>query len=113
MTLIKCPECGKDVSNTCDQCIHCGYRLIKTTPKIHNNDNDVMTKAEAKFCIVMGFFSFVLGIVLIIVISYFVFINKINFWNILWLFLFVLVIIIGIISLVKGINHLRCNIDNE
>lgn len=27
MALIKCPECGKDVSDTCKQCIHCGYDL--------------------------------------------------------------------------------------
>lgn len=25
--LIKCPECGKDVSDTCEFCIHCGFRL--------------------------------------------------------------------------------------
>lgn len=29
MALIKCPECGKDVSDTCEYCIHCGYRLSK------------------------------------------------------------------------------------
>ena len=23
--IIKCPECGKDVSNKADKCIHCGY----------------------------------------------------------------------------------------
>lgn len=27
MTLIKCPECGKEISDTCDVCIHCGYKL--------------------------------------------------------------------------------------
>ena len=25
--LIKCPECGKDVSNKANACIHCGYPL--------------------------------------------------------------------------------------
>ena len=29
MALIKCPECGKDISDTCDQCIHCGFKLKK------------------------------------------------------------------------------------
>lgn len=29
MALIKCPECGKEVSDTCDKCIHCGYQLKK------------------------------------------------------------------------------------
>ena len=27
MALIKCPECGKDVSDTIENCIHCGYKL--------------------------------------------------------------------------------------
>ena len=32
MALIKCPECGKEVSDTCDVCIHCGYRLKPVNP---------------------------------------------------------------------------------
>ena len=31
MALIKCPECGKDVSDRATTCIHCGYPLISTT----------------------------------------------------------------------------------
>lgn len=27
MALINCPECGKEISDTCDACIHCGYKL--------------------------------------------------------------------------------------
>lgn len=27
MALIKCPECGKDVTDTASKCIHCGYML--------------------------------------------------------------------------------------
>ena len=27
MALIKCPECGKEVSDKAPQCIHCGYPL--------------------------------------------------------------------------------------
>ena len=29
MALIKCPECGKEVSDTCEQCVHCGYIFPK------------------------------------------------------------------------------------
>ncbi len=29
MALIKCPECGREISDTCDSCIHCGYKLSK------------------------------------------------------------------------------------
>lgn len=31
MALIKCPECGKKVSDKANECIHCGY-------PINNND---------------------------------------------------------------------------
>lgn len=27
MALIKCPECGKEVSSTAESCIHCGFQL--------------------------------------------------------------------------------------
>ena len=27
MALINCPECGKEISDTADVCIHCGYKL--------------------------------------------------------------------------------------
>lgn len=37
MTLIKCPECGKEISDKSNQCIHCGYPLIiKNEQKIPN-----------------------------------------------------------------------------
>ena len=29
MALIKCPECGNEISDTCDSCIHCGYKFKK------------------------------------------------------------------------------------
>ncbi len=31
MALIKCPECGKEVSNKAPSCIHCGTPLTMTT----------------------------------------------------------------------------------
>lgn len=31
MALIKCPECGKEISDKSDKCIHCGYPLKKNT----------------------------------------------------------------------------------
>lgn len=30
MALIKCPECGKEISDAADKCVHCGYPLKKT-----------------------------------------------------------------------------------
>lgn len=29
MALIKCPECGKEISDTSKTCIHCGYKIEK------------------------------------------------------------------------------------
>ena len=31
MALIKCPECGKEISDTAKNCIHCGYVLKEGT----------------------------------------------------------------------------------
>ncbi len=33
MALIRCPECGKEISSTCPNCFHCGYSLRKPSPK--------------------------------------------------------------------------------
>lgn len=35
--LIKCPECGKEISDHSEKCIHCGYPLKKQN--IHQNSN--------------------------------------------------------------------------
>lgn len=46
MALIKCPECGKDISDTCDICIHCGYKLKNQQKKDNNhNSNDLQVIA--------------------------------------------------------------------
>lgn len=33
MALIKCPECGREVSNKAPACIHCGYPLQESQPQ--------------------------------------------------------------------------------
>ena len=38
MALIKCPECGKEISDKSDKCIHCGFPL-RSTPIIQENIN--------------------------------------------------------------------------
>lgn len=38
MALIKCPECGKDVSDTIDACIHCGFVLKKAAAEPAESD---------------------------------------------------------------------------
>ena len=37
MSLLKCPECGRDVSSTLDACPHCGYKIEKTTEILRDN----------------------------------------------------------------------------
>lgn len=27
MALINCPECGKEISDSAEKCIHCGYEI--------------------------------------------------------------------------------------
>lgn len=40
MALIKCPECGKDVSDTIESCIHCGFALKKEeSTSLETNEN--------------------------------------------------------------------------
>lgn len=29
MSMIKCPECGKDVSDKAEVCLNCGYNIAK------------------------------------------------------------------------------------
>lgn len=37
MVLIKCPECGKEISNLSKRCIHCGFPLDKNDININND----------------------------------------------------------------------------
>ena len=50
MALIKCPECGKEISDKSKQCIHCGYPLNEVS--VNNQDisslkADILTLATA------------------------------------------------------------------
>ena len=51
MALIKCPECGQDVSTYAEICPHCGYPLQKSKPseeakQIINEDDVVIAKMK-------------------------------------------------------------------
>lgn len=41
MAIIKCPECGKEVSDTCSVCIHCGYRLKALTDYSYTDNSKI------------------------------------------------------------------------
>ena len=44
MALIKCPECGQEVSNQAPACIHCGYPLNE---EIHSENKSQPTPKKA------------------------------------------------------------------
>lgn len=50
MALIICPECGKEISDKSETCIHCGYPLINYTCKI--NDKEYNLKDELSMALV-------------------------------------------------------------
>ena len=71
MALIKCPECGQEISDTCDRCIHCGYRLKKENQqyilarRLRIDNEQTMGIVLLVLGIVTAFF--LLGIILIII----------------------------------------------
>ena len=50
MALMKCPECGKEVSDQSETCIHCGYSLKKESKEAENisTEEKEVSPAEEK-----------------------------------------------------------------
>lgn len=42
MALIKCPECGKEISDKAKQCVHCGYDIISNEAKVDDDKKDLL-----------------------------------------------------------------------
>lgn len=49
MALIKCPECGKEISDKATNCIHCGYPLELQSSQPVNDDINVMVNEADQF----------------------------------------------------------------
>ena len=47
MALIKCPECGKDVSDKAAACIHCGYPLAESVSSEQEKVVKILSSAYA------------------------------------------------------------------
>lgn len=47
MALIKCPECGKQVSNKAEACIHCGYKFENVLDLLGFVDRQRKVREEA------------------------------------------------------------------
>ncbi len=48
MSLIVCPHCGKQVSDTVERCIHCGGAFLKGEPKVSATDFNTLDKEIRK-----------------------------------------------------------------
>lgn len=69
MALIKCPECGKEVSDQSKICVHCGYRIRKWAKKnrLSNGDNIFpQITINKKGIGIIGIAIFVVGILCIL-----------------------------------------------
>ena len=72
MALINCPECSKEVSNTCRNCIHCGYSLqiSSTIETPFNAENpkgfrEVIKKRKIIFIFALSALALAVAIILI------------------------------------------------
>lgn len=71
MALIKCPECGKEVSDKSDKCVNCGYPLSEKTISYKDakeHDVKVNKKNKGDFStarIVIGIFMLVLSVMVL------------------------------------------------
>lgn len=47
MSLIKCPECGKEISSMADTCPHCGYPIHKNQNNVNNSTANPFPKEDS------------------------------------------------------------------
>ena len=59
MALINCPECGKEISDSSEKCIHCGYPLKSKIEK---------PKKKSKIGLIIALIAFVTIVVVVVVI---------------------------------------------
>ena len=59
MALIKCPECGKEISDKSSACIHCGYPITDTAKKQNTvssitSSDDGQKQSEVEKYVLLG-----------------------------------------------------------
>ena len=55
MAMIKCPECGKDISDSAPVCPNCGYSFLYALPnKSQAKNNLLLVIAGAAVCLIAG-----------------------------------------------------------
>lgn len=73
MALIKCPECGKEISDKAGKCPHCGYQLQKEKGVVNSNANeektsDIFTKRR-KIAIILSTVIIAIGTMMFFIIG--------------------------------------------
>lgn len=120
MPLIKCPECGKEVSDQALSCPHCGYPLKKPEPKKKKINPD-LSKMEVIMVrsSLLPFLGAAFMLVLIAVcVAAAILMPKVIggseiFILSIWFYILALFgLIIGLISLIKAINNTRIKTNN-
>ena len=48
MSLIKCPECGKQISDTSEKCVHCGFQIGEKKEEKIEREKDLKIKVSKK-----------------------------------------------------------------
>lgn len=81
MALIKCPECGKEISDTTSKCIHCGYEFSKE--KVDTSDKEVIILRRNRS--VSYTFAIVVGV--LAVLFFFSGLRCFFYFNVFWLFI--------------------------
>lgn len=70
MALINCPECGKEISDTCESCIHCGYKLSNDSDSKDSKNNQSNKKKTSMIVILLIIVAIIgIGIVSILVVN--------------------------------------------
>jgi hypothetical protein len=64
MALIKCPECGKEVSDEAGLCPHCGYEITEQNENLKEDKQEVPIYKNRKY---MGRLMCIVGCILLIV----------------------------------------------
>lgn len=64
MALIKCPECGKEISDTSDKCVNCGYVLNHSAKhEKKESGNGSLGNISIAFAFLIPLVGFIIGIV--------------------------------------------------
>ena len=110
MALITCPECGGKVSDTCDACIHCGYKLrgIKKVSTIIEQEPPkeiVINRGSAGGMIAVAILDIALGLVLYILGMWLLLALGLSdaVFKFLWIMFGVVFIGVGLYGVIAGV----------